>query len=35
VSVVVALPVNAQEIRGNISGTVRDATAAVIPGAGN
>jgi uncharacterized surface anchored protein len=30
---VVALPVSGQETRGNISGTVRDATKAVIPGA--
>src|SRR6185503_4253823 len=30
---VVALPVCAQETRGNISGTVKDATMALIPGA--
>ena len=33
VSLIFALPAGAQEIRGNISGTVRDATKAVIPGA--
>src|SRR2546425_11959922 len=32
-SLALALPVNAQEIRGNISGTVKDSTGAVIPGA--
>ena len=32
-SLVLALPVYAQETRGNISGTVKDATGALIPGA--
>src|SRR5438874_7544220 len=32
-SLTLALPVTAQETRGNISGTVKDPTGAVIPGA--